>query len=59
MVSITTLLDPETYKRFKIKLAQDGARSVTVIRLMIDDYLTGKWVPKLEAKKERAETDEE
>ena len=42
MVSITTLLDPETYKRFKIKLAQDGARSVTVMRLMIDDYLTGK-----------------
>ena len=54
MVKISTEMDPEFYKRFRVKLAQDGVKSAVIVRAAIEAYVTGKWVPNLDTRpKER------
>ena len=50
LTRITIDLDEPSYRRMKIKVAQDGLLISELVRAMLADYSAGKWVPKSAAK---------
>ena len=54
MVKISVELDDNLYRRLRIKLAENGVKSAVVMRSAIEDYISEKWVPKLDAKEKGA-----